>query len=118
MDIGAYALLRPAAICEATWARAAVADPWAEAGGNGIGTDRRAVPESAVSLAGIRTWYAWDLTTLVREWVGGELPNHGVMLRATNMRAYSYRLASAQDAIMEVRPRLVIIYEEGTGSER
>jgi hypothetical protein len=38
------------------------------------------VPESANVLSTLDQWYYWDVTALVRGWVNGTVPNHGVMV--------------------------------------
>ncbi|MGC8787863.1 MAG: DNRLRE domain-containing protein, partial [Anaerolineae bacterium] len=58
---------------------------------------------------GVKKWYSFDLTNLVREWVSGSLANNGVMLRAA-YSTNSFHFASAQDGDTNLHPKLVITY--------
>jgi len=107
--IGAYAVLRPWAESEATWASAQTGTPWAEPGGNDTIADRRADPEDALVTAGPLCWYSLNLTALVQEWVDGTLPNHGLLLRA-GYAPMSFFLASSEYSNAALHPRLVVRY--------
>ena len=76
-------------------------------GGNGDGSDRAGTVEASFTTRGIHTWYGLDLTGLVQRWVSGELANSGLMLRSPYSTG-SYYFASAENANMALRPRLVV----------
>ena len=42
---------------------------------------------------GVGNWSDWDITTLVKEWVGGTYPNYGLMILNNNEGAYRYNWA-------------------------
>jgi predicted phosphodiesterase len=97
--------------CQATWNQARSANPWGQPGCNDTTTDRRPSPESSVTTTGIGLWYDLDLTAIVQDWVSGNLPNYGVLLRGTfPLDMSSIYLASAQSGTTSLRPKLVITY--------
>lgn len=107
--IGAYAVLRDISLCESTWNLARVGSPWSTPGCDGTTLDREERPRSWVTTAGIRRWYTFDLTGLVRQWVDGRLLNRGVLLRPEYSNS-SFMLASAEYPDVTLRPRLIIRY--------
>lgn len=54
-------------------------------------------------------WYAFDVTPLVRGWVNGTIPNHGLALRSYEMQA-GWREFAASGTIYP--PRLVVAYQQ------
>lgn len=54
---------------------------------------------------------ALDVTSLVRAWLSGDIPNQGVLLRSSRG---SLKMRSREHAHTEVRPKLVITTTEGT----
>ncbi|MEM4724563.1 MAG: DNRLRE domain-containing protein, partial [Candidatus Hadarchaeum sp.] len=109
LNIGAYAITRSVALCQATWNQAQVGNPWGLPGGNDTSSDRRAVAESMLTTSGVKKWYSFDLTALVQGWVNGSIANHGVMLRAAYSTS-SFQFASAQNGDASLRPKLVVTY--------
>ncbi len=62
---------------------APVVAPWVEGSVNGANTPALGEPEVsgiAVRLGDKRRWISVDVTTLVRDWVDGSFPNHGIAL--------------------------------------
>jgi uncharacterized repeat protein (TIGR01451 family) len=61
-------------------------------------------------------WYSFDVTDLVRGWVNGSLPNHGVMLRGPEFSGSdsSWRSFSTREG--DYDPELVITYTGYTAS--
>jgi hypothetical protein len=109
IDVSAYAILRAMTVNEVTWNIAQVGNPWAIGGANDTATDRRAFPESAISTASPRRWYAFDLTALVQEWVNGSTANNGVLLEAGDkFQERTFFFAASESTGSSVRPRLVI----------
>ncbi len=84
---------------------------WGIPGAEDTITDRSATPESSVTTSGINKWYSFALTNLAQAWIGGALPNNGVLLRATPAwSTASFYLASCQDGAPSLRPKLTITY--------
>ncbi len=110
LSIGAYAILRDAKYGEATWSQASAGNPWGLAGCNDLVTDRRGTAESTLTTAGVRKWYAFDLGSLVQEWVSGSLANEGVLLRQSVPSDRSILFASAENYTVANRPQLVVTY--------
>ncbi len=112
LTFGAYALLRNFDACQATWNHALSTNPWGLPGCNDTATDRRPSPESSVTTSGIGLWYDFDLTAITQDWVSGNLPNYGILLRsASPLATPSIYIASAQTATTSLRPKLVITYQ-------
>lgn len=57
----------------------------------------------------------WDVTTLVKEWTGGDHLNQGMLLRITNGRG-PIMFASRESADATLRPKLQLTGERGTVS--
>jgi hypothetical protein len=116
LGLDAYALLRDFDACQATWSQARSGSAWDQPGCNSTLVDRRALPESTVTTAGINRWYDFDLTVVVQQWVNGVVPNHGLLLRAGSSTSRAeFFLASAQHSVPALRPRLVVTYRASGG---
>jgi hypothetical protein len=114
MTVDAYRILRDVSMCQATWNQAASGNAWGVAGCNDTVTDRAAAPESSVSTSGINKWYSFDVTVLVQQWVNGSVANNGVLLRgASAVSTGEFYWISAEDALVNQRPKLVITYLGG-----
>jgi len=111
VSIGAYAVLQPTAVREATWSRYATDAWWRQPGCEYPGTDRRGQPESLVLVEALRRWYEFDLTALVRDWVEG-LPNNGILFRSESGTGY-FAFSSCDGFDVMRRPELVITYSGG-----
>jgi len=112
---GAYAVLRPWGVDQATWNVASSSSNWALPGCNDTATDRRSTPEATFLTSGIYKWYALDVTGLVQEWVNGTLGNQGVLLRQTVYDTYNMFFASAEHGTASLRPKLTITYHGAGG---
>lgn len=116
--ISAFPLLRDVTHSQATWGLAAVGNPWTVAGANGVGTDRAGAAESSVNATTVLRWYTFDVTALAQKWVTGSQANNGVMLRgASSSSTAVFYFASANNGNAALRPRLVIAYLSGTGTQ-
>ena len=86
--------------------------PWS-ARGLAAGDDYADVVAAFADVAG-EGWYTWDVTALVRSWVRGEQPNHGlVLVDATGYQEGNHdsrSLVSSQGALAQ-RPRLTVVYD-------
>jgi hypothetical protein len=80
LAIDVVGLSRPWNEYQATWNRASNQEAWASPGASAVGSDRlEGIAARAVLSVGAQ-WGEWDITSLVRDWLGGSVPNHGVML--------------------------------------
>ena len=117
LTINAYPLLRPWLPDQATWAQAAVSDPWGAAGANNTTTDREAVPAVSLVTAGAGRWYDFDVTGVVRRWYGGEQLNFGLVLRAEGTSGPAgkslYSFVDSSSGATLFRPKLTVTYEFG-----
>lgn len=90
--------------------------PWS---GRGMlaGADFEASPTATASISA-RGAVDWEVTALVRQWVRGEVPNRGLVLRdATgyaDLNPDSRELDSSQSADAELRPALIVVYDPDT----
>lgn len=115
MGLDLFAVLREADLCQETWTNAAAGNPWGAPGCNGA-TDRRLVRESGITTNSAPRWYAFDVTSLVAEWVSGALANRGMLLRgASATEAASFQFASSEYGTSALRPRLIVCYRSGAG---
>ena len=87
--------------------------PWG-ARGMAAGADYAAAYESYADVVN-EGWYTWDATALVRAWVRGEQPNHGLTLRdATGYQDdhvdWRTFVSSQATADPTRRPKLTVVY--------
>ena len=72
---------------KANWETYDGENKWHKAGGNGK-SDMDLTPEGSVEVppggAKMNTWYDFDVTRMVKMWVGGEAPNYGMKSKSTN----------------------------------
>jgi hypothetical protein len=109
ITVGAYAILRPVTVAEATWNSAQVGNPWAIPGCGDTTLDRRAAAEFALVTGNPRYWHAFDVTALVQEWVNGTTANNGVLFKSeVEQQEASVFFASEDYSDTSVHPRLVI----------
>ncbi len=110
ISLGAYAVLRNANLCQATWNLAQTANPWGLPGCNHTASDRSATAESTLTTSGIGKWYSLDVSALVQSWASGALANNGLLLRQTLSNNYVFIFVSANNATSAQRPMLVVTY--------
>ncbi len=103
-----YKMLRPWLENEANWTKATKNVVWGSEGANKIGVDREGIPLSQGRVSSVKTWYQFDLTSAVQEWVIYPNKNFGVLLRGDDSSAIEFRFASANYSDKSLRPRLVI----------
>ena len=101
----------------ANWNETQGGDRWGSAGGSVDATADASIPAKARTAAGSDTW---TITSLVREWVTGAAPNHGVQLRygneaiPTDNPYFDYYPDDAAGAT--TRPRLIVTFTDGSKS--
>lgn len=70
---------------QATWNHRLTGVPWASPGCTGT-SDRSATVASSLQVNNVSTWYAWDVTSLVQEWVRNPADNKGMLLVNSTFR--------------------------------
>jgi hypothetical protein len=80
-------------------------------------TDRVPEPIGTIAFAE-QGWDGLDVTATVRQWVRGELENHGVVLELTNPQQPDYAsdvgiVSADHPSFPDRRPRLVLVLEKG-----
>jgi len=101
----------------ATWLTAGLGPAWLTPGGDFSGTGVASVTKQAGDTPG---WDSFDITGLVRGWVGGTYPNDGVMLKlddesfspCTTITNCNYWAYASNDYKLDptLRPKLTISY--------
>jgi hypothetical protein len=109
ITVGAYAILRPVTVAEATWNQAQAGIPWALPGCGDTVLDRRPIAEVTLTTGNPRYWYAFDVTALAQDWVKGTVADNGVLLKSEVWRQDASVFFTSNDIDdASVRPRLVI----------
>jgi len=108
--IGAYVVLRQWEHCQATWNQARTGEPWAAPGCDDTVTDRRAEPEDTFNTHVPGNLYDLDLTSAVRDWVDGTLPNNGILLMNVHELDQPILYFASMDTMTSLGPRLVLEY--------
>ncbi len=73
----------------------------------------RPVAQTAITTATNAQWLTLDLTALVRNWVSGKTPNHGILLTEQPNGTSLCSFISSESPDVPVRPGLVVVYSEG-----
>ena len=110
--VSVYKVKRDWAASEATWNAARSGEPWQVAGCDGSG-DRDMSESAATVVSTVNTWYSWDITSLVADWVANPTGNKGMILISDAGR--ELRFYSADDPDTRYNPYLVVTYIEGGG---
>lgn len=106
--IAVHAVTTPWTELDATWLRSGANALWVNRGG-----DFR--PDSGAVLKTNNTSLTADLTTLVRQWADGSVPNQGIILTGVGARV---GFASSDHPTESLRPVLTIKYREKKGAPR
>ncbi len=107
----AYAISRSTTFGQATWNRARNDSPWALAGCQGAGLDRREDAEGGSMTSGFYEWSVFPVTSAVQDWVSGSLANNGFLVSAPWLKyTDSFTFASSEYNHTPSRPRLVVTY--------
>ncbi len=61
------------------------------------------------------TWYSFDITSVVRDWVRGDVPNHGVIILEDNPSTVdgTKQFRTSEYSETAKRPKLAIRYQQG-----
>jgi RHS repeat-associated protein len=100
----------------ATWYETEGGQPWTAPGGD---YDTALAGPSVSSPAGAPNGFRdFTITGVAQGWVNGTLPNHGLLLRASDetLRADNYRIFATDDYAGEpsLRPKLTLTYADGS----
>ena len=110
LTVEVYRLLRRWVDSQANWNSATADVGWASPGANDVGSDRLGTPAATQIVSSTNTWYDFDVTALVRDWVADDSGNYGVALRGLGDVSLLYHFASANHPTLSVRPQLVVEY--------
>jgi len=111
LTIDAYAVTKRWIETQTTWNLARVGIPWGLPGCNLVGSDRGDVVLDSTVANTVDEWFEWDITPIVQDWVSGQSPNRGVILKGTGMTSVEYLFASSEYWWAQgLTPRLVVRY--------
>jgi len=117
LTIGAYPLLRDWLFDQVTWQNARGGDPWGQPGANDTTSDRWATPVGKAIVDDTNTWFRWDVTAAVRQWIDGRLANNGLIMKsidAGNHPPYArFEFVGERNSVgmyEKKHPRLIIHY--------
>jgi hypothetical protein len=114
---GSYAVRRAWNASQVTWIEAAAGVPWGSGGCNLPPFDRDELPTDVVSVDNELTWFGWDITSMVQEWVAGSRPNYGVLIRCPGEPVSAnveHKFLASEGGPAEQRPKLTIKYWIGS----
>lgn len=91
----------------ASWVLATSDETWSVPGARGVGQDiGEPVHEEIMQKAG--TWYSFDITDMVRQWVDHPETNYGVILRGEGPAGVQYNIVSSDSPSAANRPALEV----------
>jgi poly(3-hydroxybutyrate) depolymerase len=112
LDVSVYPLLANWVHSEATWQQAAAGVPWSAPGIGAAGQDYDPNPLCTIRVLDVGA-YIFNVTSLVRRWQDGVLPNRGFLIagpRSSGSGAEQYRYWASEAGTPSLRPRLEIVY--------
>jgi len=121
LNVSAYQLRRPFAACEANWAAAELGQAWGIPGCGSSTADHFGVRlDSARLFPTTPQWlgypFSWNIASAVRGWIADPASNHGILLVSEGpaATAVTYEFSSAEHAVVDFRPALVVRYRLGS----
>lgn len=106
--VGAHKVNRNWVPSETNWRNASASVPWHEEGANHF-TDRDSSPVAVTGVSQVNTEYAWDITSLVSQWVNTPSSNYGVIMEAAE-QSVEFRFSSIDEPNTNLQPKLEITY--------
>jgi len=104
--VAAYQLKRGWDVDMANWTRAGAGVPWTSPGVWPDDCDPEQLSEQYVDT--LDTWYWFDMTDAVRDWLAAPEGNFGVLLRGKSSGAVTLHFSSTAERELDYRPRLVV----------
>lgn len=74
----------------------------------GSESDSRVYSSLALPSSATNTWVEWDVTDLVREWLGSAYPNFGLAIHGQEGPPDNYRVFATKEQALGLEPRLVL----------
>jgi len=98
----------------ATWAESEPGQNWTSVGGD----HDTAVVGSATVPGADAGWDQFGITAAVQDWVSGNAPNHGLVLRVQDESLVAQASYAADDySLPSLRPKLTVLYQDGSAAE-
>lgn len=95
---------------ETTWHKKNSLTEWSWVGANGIFTDRADTPVATQQLTTVNTYYEYDITPLVREWVRYPQSNKGMIIVPESFSNVGYSIGSDNHTNSTRKPVLSVDY--------
>ncbi len=111
MTLNAHRVLCVWAPSTATWNQLNSTTRWEKPGASGS-KDRETVTAGAVELLQTSGLVELNITPLVQAWLDQPALNYGLLLRGISDRGHYYAFYSSESGDVNVRPRLVIQYQD------
>ena len=108
--VAVYKVLRGWEELQATWNKATSDISWGTAGCESA-SDRSFSESGAAVISTVNTWYEWDITALVQDWVSNPAGNRGLILISNHARELRFHSANAPTN----KPLLRVTYTAGGG---
>lgn len=110
-----YRMRRPWIANQATWQIASTGQPWGGGGANDTTVDRDGTPLDQKILTRTGTWYDFNITGAVRDWVAQPSANYGLAIKGYINRSVQYDFVSSDYTNVSLRPKLTIVYRITAG---
>lgn len=107
LTLQAYPLTVAWNAAAANWQWAAVGVPWTLPGAGASPDDYLTEPSASTDLV-VGRWAILDVTAFVQGWLGGTLPNNGVLLTGASSGAVRYTLATSTHTQRGYHPILLV----------
>jgi hypothetical protein len=107
-NVSVYKVLQDWQQSQATWNNRLTGTPWGAPGADGA-TDRSLSASGVAAVSTINTWYNWNVTSLVQDWVWNPSGNRGMLMISDSGRELRFH----SDNAATNRPYLRITYVTG-----
>ncbi|MBC7224224.1 MAG: DNRLRE domain-containing protein, partial [Anaerolineae bacterium] len=107
MTLKAYPVTVAWDAATANWMEAAAGMPWTLPGASAAPDDYLTLPMASAPLQ-VGRWAVLDVTDIVKGWLGGTLPNHGLLLTGESPGAVRYSLGGSLHTQAGARPALLV----------
>jgi len=109
-NVSAYKVLTDWAEAQATWVMRSSGIGWGSTGCSGT-ADRDPTAKAFTTMGEPSTWYSWDISGLVQDWVWSPGDNRGLLLVSDGGRELRFHSQNAPN----YKPYLRVEYISGTG---
>ncbi len=117
LTVAAYMLRRSWLESQVNWNQAAPGQNWSTPGADDIVSDRSDVIVDVTTMTDLGTWYSWNVTAAVQEWVADPGTNKGLLFLGSSNQSAEYRFFSSEyGSASTYRPKLTITFAQPPSS--